>query len=419
MKKNFTLLMAVACLVLILTSNQAISQTTSQYSFNAIPTLVSGTANQLNAKYRFSGVSTGVDAIVTIVSATNGATVEIFDDNNITKPEGFSPKIRVPANRTGLVEFQVCFVAAGTMTNVIQDSLYATAIDIDGNAQVKEIDVIDMGGGISAYQVGTPEILVTQSGTAYTGKNVAGNEYDGIDTSAKKVMFTVKNSNVACFTYKCGASNTGGVTSRQKSIYFKNFTYPAAAPLPVKYTSFDAAVINKTVSLKWVTEVEINHSHFEVQRSFDNNSFKTIAVVLDGFELAGTTKSYQYPDKSDELKGKEIVYYRLKQIDLDGKANYSIVLAVRLENKTTVSMQVSPNPFAENLVVRFNSTQNAIAEIRIISMTGQTMLSKHSSVTKGYNNIQVQGLGKLNPGMYMAQMIIDGMVIENQKVIKL
>lgn len=418
MRKNFTLI-AGLCLLLTVFIKKGNAQTTFQYNFNAAPTLISGTANQVNAKYRFANVSNGVDAIVTIVSATNGATVDIFDDNSITKPEGFSPKIGVPRNKTGLVEFQVCFVAAGTMNNNVQDSLYATAIDIDGNNTVKEIDVIDMGGGISLFQVGTPEITVTQSGTTFTGKNVAGNEYDGIDTTARQVMFTVKNNNVGCFTYKCGAQNTGNSTiSRQKSIYFKSFVYPPANPLPVKYISFDAVAAGKTVNLAWITSEEMNNGHFEVERSFDRSNFKSIAIVLDGIAGADNNKTYRYKDNATEIKEKAVIYYRLKQVDLDGKISYSVILAVRFANESGHLLQVSPNPFVKELTVRFNANTDGASEIRIINMFGQTVHSKKTTVTKGLNNIQVSDMDKLAPGIYAAQLVMDGVVVESQKIVK-
>ena len=418
MKSNFTIL-AILCLALSLGTQSARSQSTFQYNFNSTPVLLSGTDKAVNAVYRFANVSDGVDAIVTIVSATNGATVDIFDDNTITKPEGFSPKIQVPAHKTGLVEFQVCFVAAGTMTSNIQDSLNATAIDIDGNAQIHEIDVIDMGGGVSSFQPGTPEITVVQTGTTFTGTNVAGNEYDGIDTAAKKVMYTVINTRVGCFTYKCGASNTSGSSvSRQKSIYFKNFVYPPAATLPVKYLSFDAVASGKAVNLKWVTAWEMNNSHFEVERSFDRSNFKTIAVVLDGFTGADNSRNYQCRDNSAELQGRSIIYYRLKQIDLDGNINYSIILAVRMETKTDAVMQVSPNPFVKDITVRFSATVDGNAEIRIMNVFGQTMMTKSATYEQGYNNIQVGNLTKLATGTYVVQLVIDGKIIESQRIIK-
>lgn len=426
MKRNFTILPVLACLVFALNitpaKSQVVSQLTSQCSFNMVPTLISGVLNQVNAKYRFTNVRTGVDAIVTVLSATNGATIDIFDDNTVSKPEAFSPQIKVPGNKTGLVEFKIEFVTTLTLLPITMDSLFATAIDIDGNSSLKEIDVIDLGGGTSSYMFGTPEISVTQSGTAFTGKNITGNEYSGIDTSARQVMFTVKNAGVTSFIYKCGAQNTSSSSaSRQKSIYFKNFTYPVySAPLPVKYSSFDAVVADsKTVNVKWVTNFEQNNDHFELERSFDNSSFKTIAVVLDGLTTGADQKTYMYKDNSQELQGQTVAYYRLKQVDIDGKISYSKVLAVRLQaNKTDVSMQVSPNPFVENLTVRFTATEKANAEIRIINAAGQVMLSKQSTISKGYNNFQVDGLSRLSTGLYVAQLIVNGTVIDSQKVIK-
>jgi hypothetical protein len=188
--------------------------------------------------------------------------------------------------------------------------------------------------------------------------------------------------------------------------------------LPVKYLSFDAVVNNETVLLKWLTTQEVNNSHFEVERSFDMTNYSTIGLVLDGFTVNGNNKSYQYKDNSGDLKNRSIVYYRLKQFDIDGKFTYSKVLAVRLQAKANTVMQVSPNPFVENLNVRFNSTESGTAQIRITNTAGQTLLSKQSTISKGYNNIQVENLNRLATGMYIAQLIMNGTVIDNQRVIK-
>lgn len=422
MKKNSTIGLSLLCaLFLLVTSvNAQVSTTTPVLNFSAAPTLVSGTLNAVNSKYRFSNVKTGTDAVVTIVSATGGASVQILDDNALTMPEAFSPNVRILQNSTGMVEFKIELVITNTTTPHLQDSVYATAIDIDGGSNLKEKDVINMGGGSFSYWMSTPEITVVQNGNDFTGTNVAGNEYPSVDTSAKQVMFTVRKNHAHTFTYKCGATNTSNSNiDRQKSLYFKNFLYPQnGGPLPVKYLSFDAVVNDKSVLLKWITAQELNNSHFEVERSFNNNDFKTLGLVLDGFTNNGSGKSYQYKDNSAELNGKTIAYYRLKQIDIDGKATYSKVLVVRMQAKVDVSMQVSPSPFVENLNVRFAATENGQAQVRIINSNGQTMLSKQSSIMKGYNNIQVDGLKGLAAGMYIAQLIMNGTVIDNQRVIK-
>jgi hypothetical protein len=419
MKKIFTSKILLICAFIFSTYSIQAQILPWLFNFLSTPIRISGYNNAVNSKYRFPGVKPGTDAIVTIVSATGGASVRILDDNSTAMPEAFSPNIKIKKNSTGVVEFKIEYVLTGTLLPLVQDSLYATAIDIDGSSDLHEIDAIDLYGGAVNFLVANPEISVVQSGTMFTATNVAGIEYAGIDTAAKQVMFTVRHSGVSSFIYKCGAvNNTNSDIERQKSMYFKDFLYPAGGTLPVKYLSFEAVVNDKSVLLKWLTVQEMNNSHFEVQRSFDMNTYNTIGLVLDGFSTSGTGKSYQYKDNSTELQGRSIVYYRLKQIDIDGKVTYSKVLAVRLQAKADVLMQVSPNPFMENVNVRFNATENSTAVIRISNLAGQTMLSKQAIISKGYNNIQVDGLNRLASGMYMAQLIVNGTVIDNQKLIK-
>lgn len=421
MKTNFTYTLLL-CLVLSIVTFSVNAQVTAQPSFSAAPSLIpgSGSALQVGAKYRFSNVSTGTDAIVTIMNRTNGATISVLDDNNITKPEAFSPNITVPGNKNGYVEFKIDFVVNNTLSNIAVDTLFATAIDIDGSSQIKEYDVIDLGGGTAYFMSANPQISITQSGTAFTGKNIGGVNYNSIDTAAKNVMFTVKKNNVTSFIYRAGVQNDGNSsTTRQKSIYFKNFFYPAGSALPVKYSSFDAVANDKVVNLKWVTESEINNSHFEVERSFDGTNFSTLGLVLDAASVYGSSKTYLYKDNGVELASKSVAYYRLKQIDLNGRVTYSNVLTVRLQSKTSdVKMQVSPNPFVENLNLQFTSTEKANAQVQIIAIGGQKVVTQQASISKGYNTIQVQGLSKLVPGVYMAQLIVNGVITDTQKIIK-
>ncbi len=420
MKKNFTSFTLVLCLAFTLMSASTSAQGLFQVNFNTVPSLISGSLSALTAKYRFYSVRTNMDAIVTIQSATNGASVDIFDDNNVSKPEAFSPKIKVPAHKSGMVEFKITFVYPLSETAYPMDSLYATAIDIDGNDEVHEMDAIDMGSGAQAtYVSANPEISLVKSGNLYTGTNIAGNEYDGVDSMAKQVMFTVKNKNVASFIYKAGANNqSNSEISRQKSVYFKNFVYANATTLPVRYSSFDATVVDKAVMLKWVTTLELNNGHFEVERSFSND-FSTIGLVLDAESVVNNNRTYRFKDNSEALKGKSIVYYRLKQVDVDGKATYSTILAVRLQAANSdVEMQAAPNPFTEKLYVRFTAAENGTAEMQISNLAGQTVVSKQSIISKGYNNLQVDGLSRLAPGMYVAKLIMNSSVIGSQKIIK-
>lgn len=386
-------------------------------NFSSTPTLVSGTALQIGAVYKFSGVVSGTDALVTIVSSTGGAAVAMIDDNTLTKPEAFSPQITVPANSTGLVKFRIDFVnGGGNPKNVTQFS--ATAMDIDGsNNSLYEKDAIDMGlGSTVSFLASLLEINIQLAGTEFMGTNLAGIEYTGVDTSAKQVMFSVTSPLlINSFTYAAGAQNLNSYSiTRQKGIYFKGFDYLSF--LPVKYSSFDAQVTGSTVKLLWDTESEINNSHFEIECSFDGINFKQIGVVNAGASTGNNSKSYNYTDNS--IKTDVVVYYRLKQVDLDGRYTYSNILAVRLTSLSNVQMQVMPNPFAESLTVRFEATEDATAQMQIVNTQGQLVILQSTGVVKGNNSIQVLGLAKLAPGTYIARLYANGAVAATQKIIK-
>lgn len=423
MKTNSTFLKYITAIfftaaVVMEANAQSGSSGTPTLSFTSTPTLVpnTGTGYQVGTVYKFDNVAAGTNALVTILSATGGATVAMLDDNALTKPEAFSPRITVPANSTGMVKFKIDLVTSSGLPKIMTQ-FSATAMDIDGSSNLKERDAIDMGvGSVVSYLAALLEINVQLAGTEFLGVNTAGIEYDGVDTTAKQVMFTVTSPAViSSFTYSAGAANqTGGSVTRQKGIYFKGFDYITF--LPVKYSAFDAQASGNAVNLKWVTESEINNSHFEVERSADGVNFKQIGTVAAGAATGNNSKSYTYIDNS--IKTDVVLYYRLKQVDLDGRYNYSNTLAVRLESLTNIQMQVMPNPFAESLTVRFEAAEKATAQLQIFNSQGQLVALQNNNIAKGNNSIQVLGLAKLAPGTYIARLYANGTVAATQKIIK-
>ncbi len=426
MRKFIKVLAITVTLVIIILANsfgvKAQSSQNSEMNFTSIPTLLSGDSLKVGSKYKFTNVYPGTRAEVTIVSATGGATVAILDDNNLTKPEAFSPKINVPANSNGLVEFKIEFFNGNgnstTRRNI--DTVRVTAMDIDGNSQLHEVDALNLGAGsVLSYYSNTLEIQVVQTGNEYKATNIGGVEYTEVDTSAKQVMFTLMNRNINQFTYKAGANNLAtSAVARQKGTYFKGFNYSAILLLlPVKYSAFTATAADKSVLLNWVTEQEINASHFEVERSFDGNVFTNIAKVSDGI-ANGTKRSYSLKDSDPALQQNTLAYYRLKQVDVNGSFSYSNILVVRFKNISDVTMQVSPNPFVESITARFNSDVKGFATMQISNLSGQTVINKNITINKGFNNLPIEGLSILPGGVYLANLVVNGKLIATQKIVK-
>lgn len=235
---------------------------------------------------------------------------------------------------------------------------------------------------------------------------------------------------------KCGGSNgyisyciTSGnmPNARAWTIYFSNnkgSTYNcevASAPifvLPVKFVSFDASFAGNTVNCKWITEAEINNHHFELERSLDGNEFATVAIIFSAENTTNVRNHYSYKDNSLSVQNRGTIFYRVKQVDIDGKSAYSPVAYVKKGAAISKNMLVSPNPFSEALSVKFESAETGQAEIKILSLTGQPVVTKNTIVNKGANNLQVGELSNFSRGVYLLQVSINGVFAGNQKIVK-
>ncbi len=136
--------------------------------------------------------------------------------------------------------------------------------------------------------------------------------------------------------------------------------------LPVELVNFTAELVNDVVELKWNTATELDNSHFVVERSLDGEKFLELGKV----QGAGTTTEPQAYDFTDG-QPKDVNYYRLKQVDLDGTSEYSNILVVYTTTKD-LGTRVFPVPTSETLIVE---TTHTINSIDIVDVTGRVLSS--------------------------------------------
>ncbi len=406
--------------------------------FNS-PELSFGNAGQQGAIYKFKNVVIGVDAFIKLRRIENGAFLINMDDSTSGYYEAWQPVVGGPSTigNDSYIKWDISFkTTAGS--NYSFPSINMSAIDIDGDdVKVKEYIRVK---GYSSYSVAP--ITLMQISTISNGDDDASadstssfvhlpvlqgigpiDSRPGISVAATDVRLNFKVNNRSYFEITTGSivvnnANSGAmVTNRNSSFYFKDLTIDDA-PLPVTYKTFSAVANDKSVNLYWITDTERGHNHFEVERSFDQVNFSTIGMVLDAQSVTSGGRQYSFKDQSTELIGKSLVYYRLKQVDADGRFTYSVIKMVRFTSITKAFVQVSPNPYMDKLNVNFISEDKGKAEIRLMSFSGQVIANKQSEVNKGYNNIQLLNLNSIAPGIYIVDIMIDGKVIDKQKVVK-
>jgi len=130
-------------------------------------------------------------------------------------------------------------------------------------------------------------------------------------------------------------------------------TLSLQSALPVTWLSFSGLAVQSAVLLKWETADEINNKGFIIQRSANGTSFDSI-----GFKPASNTpgqSSYAFTD-IHPLQGSN--FYRLNQVDLDGKTEYSRTIRVNTRRENTVGL--FPNPASGQLFLQGNVANSII-----------------------------------------------------------
>jgi hypothetical protein len=179
-------------------------------------------------------------------------------------------------------------------------------------------------------------------------------------------------------------------------------------PLPVKLISFTAATKSNDAILNWNTATETNNKGFYIERSMDGRSFTSIDFVK-GASNSNKAIGYNYTDANVFAASQSnILYYRLKQVDLDGKYVYSQVVRVTKYAKEANSLCVSPNPYANNYSITFTATADGTATLEMMDLQGKVVASQNAVVASGANTILVNEASTLKAGIYFVRMSING-----------
>ncbi|HHB79487.1 MAG TPA: hypothetical protein ENK85_09680, partial [Saprospiraceae bacterium] len=140
--------------------------------------------------------------------------------------------------------------------------------------------------------------------------------------------------------------------------------YGPASALPIELLNFNATKKQDRIAVSWQTTSEQNSDYFDIEHSNDARYFQKLGSTKaqgTSYEVRNYTYTHQSPSKG-------INYYRLKQVDMDGKFTYSNIVSAKI-GKEEISFY--PNPATGTI-----SFNRPVETVTIYDLMGKEVLKK-------------------------------------------
>ena len=217
---------------------------------------------------------------------------------------------------------------------------------------------------------------------------------DGIEDETLTLVNLIAGETYYFRVYGFDDPNDGGTFTVQLT----------GSALPISSLSFRGERLGEKNVLVWTTQTEHNSRGFELQRSPEGNNFRKLDFVESKTSNGNSTTAltYQYNDMKP-FAGNS--YYRLKQLDKDGRFSYSSV--VLLKGSAVTRLQLSllyPNPAKSELHMILTSPSNSKINFTVTDVAGRPVIKQTTRLISGDNNLQLN-IAKLSSGSHIIKAV--------------
>jgi hypothetical protein len=212
-------------------------------------------------------------------------------------------------------------------------------------------------------------------------------------------------------------TNASPIANRTFVRVFGDFTLAGDSlsnPLPVTLVDLKATALNNDVLVNWSTAMEMNNKGFYVEKSVNGTDFSRIGFV-EGNGTTQTTTNYQLLDER-AFEIANTLYYRLRQVDMDGTEHLSKVVSVSRTERTLSAATVAPNPFTGVTTLQLIAAEAGNYTVTITDIQGRTVATRNVAVSKGLNDISLVEFENAGAGVYFVQL--NGADSKTIKVVK-
>jgi len=249
-------------------------------------------------------------------------------------------------------------------------------IDLD-NVIIVVAGTLELNNG--KIKLGTASRVIIQT----SGIIIADNSDDQIVIGT---TFKFKGTQLQQAGYSYADATTGNAPNGFKTI--------SASTLPVTFQSFFANRQGANIQLTWVTSEEVNNRYYAIEKSTDARSWKDMTIVL-GAGTTTLTSRYNYTDKNVT---EAVVYYRIRQTDMNGSIHYSSIRTIRNENQSACNIYASSR---QAITIDLNSDVKENVTVQVVNMNGQIIKRQN------YNQASYRltlNIPNLTTGVYAVQV---------------
>lgn len=283
---------------------------------------------------------------------------------------------------------------APSATNITNATMPADA----GNTALAALAGTDPNGdatiaGFTIKSLPSGGTLYFNGAVATVGTIVPANEAN---------LLSYKPGSQGTYTFTYTATDNQDATSATAA----TFTIPVAAPLPVVLVSFGVQRAGLAAAISWATASEAGSDYFAVESSLDGQAFAEVGRVASH----GTTTqahTYQLVDADLARYRAAVVYYRLRQVDLNGAVAYSAVRSVAVPAAAGASLtaQAYPNPApATSVQLALVAPAAGAATLSISDALGRPVLVRQLRLEAGANSLALPEAAQWASGVYVLRV---------------
>ncbi len=178
--------------------------------------------------------------------------------------------------------------------------------------------------------------------------------------------------------------------------------------LPVEFGEINLSCLGRNTLVEWITVTELNNDYFIIEKAEEDGQFIEIGTV-QGAGSSTSQLNYSFMDK-DRNDG--VTYYRIKQVDYDGKSSTGYVKSI---DCATENVKIYPNPFNTEIKVELGkSMQGQNSKLEITNSVGQIVFVKE--ITNDASIIYVS-THDFEPGIYFVTVSSQDKIV-TEKMLK-